>query len=249
MNMSVRIAHILVFTALLTACGDSDPATATSSSGTEPKTAIGKAAGKAIDEARRELATEHVGLSSNDGKSKAEITPKGDLLIDGKAIAIDGQQRALLLDYRKRTHAVAEAGMDVGVQGADLAGKAIGEAIGSIFSGDSEQVEKKIEAEAKGIEASAAKLCELLPSLLEAQNKLAASLPAFKPFANMTQADVEECRVDGNDKNGGEAIGKAIESAFNQKVDVKVDIDTGPSDGKNAAEEAETASAASSDNK
>ncbi len=250
MNMSVRITHILLFTALVTACGSSDPTTVTSSPGSEPKTAIGKAANRAIGEARQELATENIGLSSSDDTSKAEITPKGDWLIDGKVIAIDDKQRGLLLDYRKQTHAVAEAGMAIGVQGADLAGKAIGEAIGSIFSGESEQqIEKKIEAEAKGIEASATKLCDLLPGLFEAQNKLADSLPTFKPYANMTQKDIDECRIDSSDKNGGEAIGRAIESAFNQKVDVKVDIDADSSDGQNAAEEAEAASAASTEKK
>jgi hypothetical protein len=247
MHTPARIVTTLLFSALLVACGKDDPAPApaTSASSAEPQTALGRVVNKAIDEARTELAKENVGLSSSQGGPKAEITPKGDLLIDGKAFAIDEKQRALLLEYRKHTHAIAEAGMEIGVQGADLGGKAIGEALGSVFSGKTEEMEKRIEAEAKGIEASAIKLCELLPGLLKAQNELAASLPAFEPYAKMTQSDVDDCRTDAGKGGDGKAIGKVIESAFNEKIDIKVDVDTSSPDSKSAAAEAEAASAAS----
>ncbi len=245
MNTPVRIVTTLLFVALLAACGKDDPAPVASGSNAEPKTALGKVVNNAIDEARAELAKENVGLSSSQGGPKAEITPKGDLLIGGKAFAIDEKQRALLLEYRKRTHAVAEAGMDIGVKGADLGGKAIGEVFGSVFSGNTDEMEKRIKAEAKGIEASAIKLCELLPDLLKAQTELTASLPAFQPYAKMTQSDVDDCKTDTGRGGDGKAIGKAIESAFNENVEIKVDVDTSSGDGKNAAAEAEAASAAS----
>jgi hypothetical protein len=244
MHTSIRIVTTLLFVALLSACGKDDPAPVASGSNAEPKTALGRAVNNAIDEARAELAKENVGLST-EGGAKAEITPKGELLIGGKALAIDDKQRALLLEYRKRTHAVAEAGMDIGVKGADLGGKAIGEVFGSVFSGNTDEMEKRIEAEAKGIEASAIKLCELLPDLLKAQDELAASLPAFRPYANMTQSDVEGCKTDTGRGGDGKAISKAIESAFNEKIEINVNVDTSSGDGKNAAAEAEAASAAS----
>jgi hypothetical protein len=243
MNPSSRILSTFLFAALLAACGQDPSPTTPSSSNTEPDTALGKAVDKAIDEARSELATTNIGLDSSDGLAKAEITPKGDLLIDGQTIAIDDKQRALLLQYRKQMHAVAEAGMAIGSQSADLAGKAVGEAIGSIFSGDSNKMEKRIEAEAKGIEASAMKLCELLPGLLEAQNAVATALPAFKPYANMTPKDMEDCKADQPGDKHAETIGKAIQSAFNGKAQVKVEFDTGADVSPSAAEEAEAAGA------
>ncbi len=212
MNTPARIVATLLFATLLAACGQDDPAPAPAAAGSnaEPKTALGKVVGKAIDEARAELNKENIGLTSSEGGRKAEITPQGELLIDGKTIAIDEKQRALLMAYRKQTHAIALAGMEIGVQGADLGGKAIGEALGSVFSGNTDEMEKRIEAEAKGIEASAIKLCDLLPGLLKAQNELAASLPAFGPYAKMTESDVKDCRTDAGKGGDGKAIGNAI---------------------------------------
>lgn len=237
MTRLIPTVAILGLLTLTTACDDNTPAP----TGAEPKTMIGKAVGEAVDEARRELATENIDLSTGVAAPKGEITPQGDLLIGGKAVAIDAKQRVLLLDYRKQVVSIAEVGMSIGVQGADLAGKAIGDAIGSIFAGGTDELEKKVEAEAKGIEKSAGKLCEMLPGLLTRQEALAQALPAFKPYATMTQKDVDDCR-DGNG-NGGEAVGKAIEKAMNGKVNI--DFDGGDeSDGHmNAAEEAEAAGA------
>ena len=242
MNTTVRIATVLIFATSLAACAKQTPAPASAPSGTEPKTMIGKAVEGAIDKARRELSTQNIGLSNGVGRPKAEITPQGDLLIDGKATTIDAKQRALLLEHRKQVVAIAEAGMTVGVQGADLAGKALNDAIGSIFSGDTEQMEKKIEAEAKEIEKAAVRLCDRLPGLLASQQALAQALPAFAPYATMTEEDVKDCL--SGDSDGGEAVGKAIENAFNGRVKVELNTDGASNDGKNAAEEAEAAGAA-----
>lgn len=235
---------ILGLLTLTTACGDK---TATSApSGAEPKTMLGKAVGEAIEEARRELATENIGLSTGATMPKGEITPQGDLLIGGEPVKIDEKQRALLLEHRKRIVAIAEAGMLIGIEGADLAGKAITEALGSVFSGDSEKIEKKIEAEAKGIENSAARLCELLPAMLASQEALKQALPAFEPYATMTQAEIDECRKDNG--RGGEEVANIVDNAFNGKLDIQVngdraDGDTASERSANPAAEAEAASA------
>ena len=134
---------------------------------------------------------------------KAEITPQGDLLIEGKAVTITAAQRAELLAYRGQILGIAEAGMAIGAQGANIAGHAVSGAIGAIFGGkDGEkEFEKKMEAEAAKIEAEAMKLCTRLPALMAGQQALAASLPEFKPYARMTQADVDDCGKDvGKDK-------------------------------------------------
>jgi hypothetical protein len=88
--------------------------------------------------------------------------------------------------------------MTIGAQGANIAGHAVSGAIGAIFGGkDGEkEFEKKMEAEAAKIEAEAMKLCTRLPALMAGQQALAASLPEFKPYARMTQADIEDCGKD-----------------------------------------------------
>src|SRR5690606_13132585 len=116
----------------------------------------------AMDKARQEL---HEGNLSLDGSTdiringtriqreakdlpSAEITPDGQLIVAGIPITMDAPARALARDYRQGILAVAETGMDLGVQGADLGMRAAGDAIGSLLRGDTEEMEKRVEAEA-----------------------------------------------------------------------------------------------------
>ena len=228
---TLTIALLALSLPLLGACGNqsSTPATTTpatdgtvASANAEPQTMIGKAVEKGMREARQELETSNLNLNggvhvkvngkgvwSDDGDDnklpKAAITPQGDLLIADKAVAIDDSQRAMLLDYRKRVINVAEAGMSIGTQGAELAGKAMTEALANVFkSGDKKDFESRMEGEGKKIEAQAKLLCNQLPAMLESQNKLAASLPAFKPYAKMDQSDIDDCMDDHGDNDASD---------------------------------------------
>lgn len=246
MNNSIRTMGTLVLVAALAACSDSGktPAKpAATSSTTQPTSSLGKLVNKEIQEAREKLATENIGLNDTvhinsdkhggvsifsgdkDGKDdrpKAEITPKGDLLIDGKAVAINDEQRGMLLEYRGHVIGIAESGMEIGVQGADLAAKAMGEAFKGIFSGKSEQdIEKTVEAEAAGIKAAAARLCGRLPAMMATQQKLAAALPEFKPYATMTQEDIDGCMKDSDEATAHQAkseIREEIRSTIRESV-------------------------------
>ena len=174
-----------------------------------PATALGRTVAKAMEEARKELRTGNLGLNGNydvriNGKRlsrnagslpPAHITPEGQLVVEGRDVAMDDASRALARDYRTHLIAIAETGMDLGVQGADLGMQVAREAIGSLFRGDTDQIEKRIkEAEGKQLEAAALQLCEQLPGLLSAQQSLAAAVPEFAPYARMEASDVDECR-------------------------------------------------------
>jgi hypothetical protein len=41
-----------------------------------------------------------------------------------------------------------------------------------------------------------------MPDLLASQQKLAAAMPEFRPYATMTQKDVDDCGKDTIDENG-----------------------------------------------
>lgn len=177
-----------------------------------PKGFLARQVDRALDEARKELHEGNLSLNGDininingkrlqhhaNGLPKAELTPQGDLLIEGKAVPVDAAQRRLLLDYRAQILGIAEAGMAIGSQGADLAGKAVGGVFGVIFGGNEAEkdFEARMEAEGKKIEAEALKLCHRLPALLASQQTLAASIPAFKPYATMTQSDIDDCGKD-----------------------------------------------------
>jgi len=145
--------------------GASAPASTASTASTagEPETVLGKTVDVAMRKARHELETRNLDIgdgmkvavnehgrqvrigNSSDG-SKAQLTPNGDLLIDGKAVPVTPQQRAMLLDYRRQIIAVAETGMSIGVKGADLAGKAVLETFSGLMHGNADEAGKRIDA-------------------------------------------------------------------------------------------------------
>lgn len=236
----IRIFACTVLLASLAACQGNTPskpaASKPSASAQEPESALGRTIDREIRKAREKLATENINVGSvhvrsgdhggisifsdedNGDLPKAEITPQGDLLIEGKPVAIDARQRALLLEYRAHLIGIAESGMDIGVQGADLAAKAVGEAFKGIFSGKSEQdIEKSVEAQTDRIKLAAAQLCGRLPDMMASQQKVAAAVPEFKPYATMTQDDIDDCLEDtkkelASSKNAAEEAAAAAEA-------------------------------------
>lgn len=172
---------------------------------------------KAMQEAKQELVTKNIDVNSvhindnhhndKDSRPKAEITPQGDLLIAGKQVAATPVQHALLLDYRKQIVGIAEAGMDIGAQGADLGINAAKQALWGKLTGKSDKaIETAIKPQTDKIQAAAAKLCQRLPDVLSTQQKLAAAMPEFKPYATMQQKDVDDCGKDMKDKDGKKGI-------------------------------------------
>jgi hypothetical protein len=168
---------------------------------------------KAMQEAKQELVNKNIDVDSihigdgqsrdKDSRSKAQITPQGELLIDGKKVTATPAQQTLLLDYRKQIVGIAEAGMDIGVQGADLGVNAAKEAMwGALIGKSDKDIETAIKPQTDKIQAAAAKLCLRMPGLLSAQQNLAAAMPEFRPYATMQQKDVDDCGKDMKDKDG-----------------------------------------------
>jgi len=195
----IAVAALLGSLSILSACAADEPPDTTAKQ--EEKSIISRVVSETVTEARQEIQEGNITISGDDKNlPKAEISPQGDLLIAGRAVAINQEQRSMLLEYRTHVVALAESGMEIGLQGADLATKAMGEAFKGVFSGKSEQeIERGFEAEAAKMKASAAKLCGRLPAMMASQRKLAAALPEFKPYASMTQEDIDECYKENED--------------------------------------------------
>ena len=216
-----RLALAAAMAATLAACGQSGSASsdtdhtasATSNVGEPTSSFIGAEVQKGMQKAKQELATKNISINSvhvngdrhsdDDSRPKAEITPQGDLLIAGNKVAATPAQHALLLDYRQQIVGIAETGMDIGTQGADLGINAAKQAVWGALSGKSDKdIEAAIKPQTDKIEASAAKLCLRLPDLLSTQQKLAAAMPEFRPYATMQQKDVDDCGKDKKYKDG-----------------------------------------------
>lgn len=211
-----RLAALGLLLPLLSACGrpnapetPSTPASANSA----PQTVLGKTIDGALRRVQRQLETGNLDLgtgvkvavdaqgrtvrngNSTDG-SKAQLTPKGDLLIDGRPVPVTPQQRALLLDYRKQVLAMAATGMALGVQGADLAGTSVLETLSGLMRGNVADAGKRIDTAGQRIAGGARQICAQLSALLESRQRLAAALPAFRPYATTTRTDTGDCMKD-----------------------------------------------------
>jgi hypothetical protein len=212
-STTFALALALASATALSACAPEPPAPAADDPASiadgAPRTALGRTVDRAIAEARIELATQNIRIGegfhvktgvvsarlrkADTGLPRAEITPQGDLLIAGEPVEVTAAQRQELLQYRAHVVAIAEAGMAMGVKGADLAGQAMGDALRSVFNRDEKGFEQRIEAEAAKLEEEALQLCAHMQPLYDTQQRLAASLPAFAPYATLTLEDVQEC--------------------------------------------------------
>jgi hypothetical protein len=190
MNRKLQTVPLaLVAAALLAACGRDAPA--------ESQGGFDRVAERAVTGIREEMATENISLGrGHSNLPEAELTPQGDLIIDGKTLVLDPKQRELALAYRGHLAQVAETGARVGIDGAVLASKALTEAARAMVNGEDRDAEARIEADAAAVRASARALCEHLPALHAAQQELAAAVPEFAPYATMDRKEFDDCRAE-----------------------------------------------------
>jgi hypothetical protein len=198
---------------LLAACSSGNAPASSAASASSTTFLVTSVVDHALDRAETKLRNENITISDNDGivvlsdsssddnrtsrLPKAQITPQGDLLIGDKPVALTSAQRTMVLDYRHQLIEIGAQGIALGKQGAALGMSAAREAIAGAFSGKPEQeIRQRVEAKASGIREAAARLCDRMPALMASQQKLAAALPAFKPYATLTPVKIEECRKD-----------------------------------------------------
>lgn len=160
--------------------------------------------------ARAELETENLDVANSlqvngDGRRKAktepklpkaEITPQGDFLIEGEAVAIDGNQRRQLLDYRRMVIEVAKAGIDIGEVSALAAVDSVDRGVFSLMVGAmTGSLERGIERTVRNtVGPGVLLICDRMPELRDAQQQLASDLPAFRPYARLEAQDADDCR-------------------------------------------------------
>ena len=186
-----------------------------------PKGGIGHEIGTELAEARKEVRQElaaaraqletenlEVGNSFRFGTSggrdsgkdetlpKAEITPAGDFLIEGRAVAVDAAQRRELLVYRRQVIDIASAGIEIGERSAQAALDAVDRGLfGLMFGALTGSLERRLERTIKqSIEPGLARICNSLPALHASQQRLDALLPQFRPYATLEADDGDDCR-------------------------------------------------------
>lgn len=130
----------------------------------------------------------------------AVINAAGDLSIDQHPATVSASQRALLQDYYRNVLAVNEHGILTGKAGAAIAGQAIKSVVQGVASGNTDNIDKEIEAKSQKVTQAALKICQDLTGIKMAQDTLAVQLAAFKPYAGIIKADnLADCTNDSKD--------------------------------------------------
>lgn len=139
-----------------------------------------------------------VSSDATDRERKAEITPEGDFLIEGEAVAIDDAQRRELLAYRGQVIDIALAGMDIGEHAALAAIDSVDRGMFRLlFSALSGRLERDMEKTITGlVQPVVLQICSSLPALYESQQRLAVSVPDFGPYANLDPDEASNCEAD-----------------------------------------------------
>jgi hypothetical protein len=129
---------------------------------------------------------------------KGEITPAGDLLVDGKAIQLDAAQRKQLLGYRTQVIGLARDGIDAGEKAALLAIDATDVSLFNLIVGGlTGSLERRVKSTVqRELQPAILQICHRLPQLRESQQSLAGTVPAFRPYATLRSEDVASCEAD-----------------------------------------------------
>lgn len=151
-----------------------------------------------LDTASRQIATGNMTLTADDASvPKAAITPQGDFLVAAKPVALSARQREEVLAYRAQYIDIAQQGIAIGHQGVDVGRRAMVPIIfASLFGASDKTIDASMDKRLAGVRTATAQLCERMPALMSAQRQLAADLPAFEPYATLTQKKIDDCRDD-----------------------------------------------------
>jgi hypothetical protein len=126
------------------------------------------------------------------GGVDGSLDATGNLAVDGRAVAVDATQRDQLRQYYQAAHAVREHGIATGKAGAALALKSVKVAAAHVTGGDGAGADAALDAATRRVDREASKICLQLQQIRAAQDRLAATLPAFSPFAHIVDR-AENC--------------------------------------------------------
>jgi hypothetical protein len=141
------------------------------------------------------VATLHV-----DGQPNAMISAQGELQIGDKTVTVTPAQQGLLVLYYQSIADVHDTGVQMGKVGAGMGMKALKDKL----NGQSKQT---TDADAKDggahLKALAMKICQDQINIKNAQNQLAAQVPAFKPYGAIFTDDNSKCDDDSDKSDAG----------------------------------------------
>lgn len=134
----------------------------------------------------------HVALHAR-GAPEATLAADGQLAIDGKAVTLTPAQQSLLKDYHAGVMAIVHDATATGAAGMATAATALGAVASGLANGDTKGIDAKVDAKAAQVEAAAMRICADLAALRGKQEAIVAQLPAFAPYATISEDEASGC--------------------------------------------------------
>ena len=130
--------------------------------------------------------------------SRAEIDPAGDLKIGGKDVPVTAAQRQLLLQYSQNLRDLEQRGKAASRQAWSMAPGILATALGDLFTGAShEQIDHDAREAAEPLKEEVSQLCDGVKAQRQVQDQISDALPAFKPYAVISENDTaHNCHSD-----------------------------------------------------
>jgi hypothetical protein len=135
----------------------------------------------------------HIAVHAQGDIADAIVSSDGGLALDGKTIILSPAQQDDMRAYYAAAEALRRDAIATGKAGLATAASALGSVAKGLASGDPDRIGGDVDAHAAKVEASAAKVCADVADLQARQDAISASLPAFKPYATITDHDAERC--------------------------------------------------------
>jgi Protein of unknown function (DUF2884) len=137
---------------------------------------------------------------TNAADDEARISPAGDLVIAGKAVATNAEQRKLLQQYYGGMRDIEHRGLAIGEHALDMVGGMLGTLLTAVLSGDEDkELDRKMRQKAEPLKDEARALCKDVRDEHALQDKIAGEIPAFKPYAVMDADSDHDCHIDDNE--------------------------------------------------
>ena len=145
---------------------------------------------------------EHAVTIAPRGQPDARMTADGALRIGADDVGVSAEQRTEVTRYVTAAMAFSDHAIATGKAGAATGVAAVSAVVHGLAHGDTSQIGATVEAKADEVKKQALNLCDDLAGMRSAQEALATSLEAFRPYAVLAADEESGCRKDLGTKQG-----------------------------------------------
>ena len=143
------------------------------------------------------------------GLPNASISEQGEFRIDDKPLNISPDQQVLFRRFHAQTETIVHQSLDVAKAGVGTGAGISTGVLRNVLNGktDDASMQATVHEHLTGLSHSVDILCDQLAAQKGIQDRLAGQVAAFRPYASITDAQIQECHHGASemlDKNAGD---------------------------------------------